>query len=198
MRRLDDRFGGAVGQHVPPVVEIIVPRTLFFHPGHGWARLDEDGTITVGIDDLLRTLISEVSSVDLPTVGEPVVVDQPIVRVGCGGRTLRVRAPISGRVIEINRQLGRDPSRLRWRPYKEGWACRLAPGDRLADELGDLVIGAEAERWMARDIRRVDEMFRTGLLEPPIEGALGRAPEPVWTTLERELLWSDGDPGRGV
>lgn len=58
-----------VSDHTDAGLEFVVPRTLFFHPGHTWARLDEDGLVTVGVDDLARTLIGEFSSVELPTVG---------------------------------------------------------------------------------------------------------------------------------
>jgi hypothetical protein len=41
---------------------------------------------------------------------------------------------------------------------------------------------------MAREIRRVDALFRDGLLESPVEGAVGRAGETTWAKFECELL----------
>jgi hypothetical protein len=62
VRRLEAGFVDPAGHRTEPPLEIVVPRTVFFHPCHGWARLDEGGTVTVGIDDLLRTLVGELST----------------------------------------------------------------------------------------------------------------------------------------
>src|SRR5512138_142319 len=46
--------------HVPPGVHL--------HPGHTWARIEKDGTVTVGIDDFAHKLVGP-AAVELPTVG---------------------------------------------------------------------------------------------------------------------------------
>jgi len=192
IRPLEGRRAAGSRGHQDPPVELTVPRTLFFHPAHTWVRLEEDGTVTVGVDDLLRTLVGDLSSVELPAVGDRVAAGRPAMVVRGEGRSLRVPAPVSGRIAEVNRQLGSDPARLRWRPYKEGWAFRLVPGDRLSAELGALAIGRDAERWMALEIQRVDGLFDHGLLEAPLEGAVGRGNASAWAAFEREILGVGG------
>jgi len=190
MRRLEGGLGLGAAGHPKPAIELVVPRTLFFHPGHSWARLDEDGSVTVGIDDLIRTLVGCFSTINGPSVGDFVVAGQPAMVIGENGQALRIPAPVSGRVTEVNRRIGSDPVLLRWRPYKEGWVFRLIPGDRLSTELGLLAIGNDAARWMADEMGRAENMFRNGLLESPVEGALERAGAAAWATVERELLGS--------
>lgn len=175
------------------VTELVVPRTLFFHPGHTWARLDGDGRVTVGVDDLARTLIGDLSTVELPAVGTPVSAGLPIFTVRQGSRRLTFAAPVSGTVAEVNGVLGRDPVRLRWRPYKEGWVVRLAPGERLSSELAELAIGADAERWMRSELARLDLLFERGLLGPPVEGALERSGDDSWALFERQMLKLGGE-----
>lgn len=173
--------------------EFVVPRTLFFHPGHTWARLDGDGRVTVGVDDLARTLIGDLSTVELPAVGTPVSSGLPIFAVRQGPRRLTFAAPVSGTVAEVNSVLGRDPVRLRWRPYKEGWVVRLAPGERLSSELSGLTIGADAERWMRSELARLDLLFERGLLCSPVEGALERSQDDSWALFERQVLKLGGE-----
>jgi glycine cleavage system H protein len=178
--------------HEDAALEFVVPRTLFFHPGHTWARLDDDGRVTVGVDDLARTMVGDLSAVELPAVGEHVTEGQPALGVRQGARRLRFAAPVSGTVTEINAALGRDPVRLRWRPYKEGWAFRLAPDDRLSAELGSLAIGREAERWMAGEMERLRDLFACELLAGPVEGALQKAGDDAWALVQRNVLKVDG------
>lgn len=193
-RRSTAKMGDAEG-----TLEVIVPRTLFFHPGHTWARLDGDGRVTVGIDDLARTLVGNLSTVELPTVGTTVNAGEPAFAIGQGPRRVAFAAPVSGTVVDTNAALGMDPVRLRWRPYKEGWVVRLAPGDRLPTELAGLKIGIDAARWMRSELERLDQLFARGVLGLPAEGSLERAGDGAWAVFGREVLGSGDQPeGRTV
>jgi glycine cleavage system H lipoate-binding protein len=185
----------AIVGHDEAPLEIVVPRTLFFHPGHTWARLESDGHVTVGVDDLARTAIGDVKDIELPVVGECLTAGRPAIAVQLAAGRLFLAAPVSGTVTEVNRVLGTDSVRLRWRPYKEGWAFRLAPGDNLAAELGRLNIGRDAERWMRRELDRLSRMIDVGILELPVEGALQRAGDDARRRVSREFFRIE--PGGG-
>jgi glycine cleavage system H lipoate-binding protein len=179
--------------------EFVVPRTLFLHPGHTWARLDADGRVTIGLDDFARTLIGKLSAIEMPPVGSRLEAGGPAFVVRQGKRWLRFPAPVSGVVTEVNAKLGRDPVRLRWRPYKEGWTLRLAPGDRLSNELARLAVGRDAQRWLQEEFGRLDRLFEDGALRVPVEGALQRANDAAWSLFEREILKIDnGSAGRSA
>lgn len=175
-------------------LEFAVPRALFFHPGHLWARFGDDGRVTVGIDDLARTLIGDLSTVELPSVGERLVAGRPAAVVRLGDRRIALVAPVSGRVTDSNRELGRDSIRLRWRPYKEGWLYRLEPGAGVAREIASLKIGKDAAAWMEAEIERVRRLFDEGHVTPPVEGALGRGTEEARSSFEAAFFVSAGKP----
>ncbi len=178
-------------------LEIVVPRTLFFHPGHSWARLDSDGQVTVGFDDFARTVVGDLGSIELPTIGQRLVAGKPALAFRQATGRLSLPAPVSGTVTEVNRVLGSDPVRLRWRPYKEGWAFRLAPGDKLASELGRLHIGRDAENWMQQELDRLRRLFAVGLLESPVEGTLQRSAAEVQRRIAHEIFrteWTIAEP----
>jgi glycine cleavage system H protein len=176
-------------------LEFAVPRAIFFHPGHTWARVDNDGRVAVGIDDLARTVIGDLSTVELPVVGDRVIAGRPAVVIRQGERRLRLAAPLSGTVIESNDDLGRDPTRLRWRPYKEGWMYRLEPEEGVAREMASLAIGKDAATWMKTEIERLRLLFDEGILTAPVEGALTRGADEAWAAVERDFLGSIGEPG---
>ncbi|HSN55963.1 MAG TPA: hypothetical protein VLT32_14920 [Candidatus Sulfomarinibacteraceae bacterium] len=188
VRRLEAKAPGVRRSHPDESVELTVPRTLFFHPSHSWARLNGDGSVTVGVDELVRTLVGDLGSVELPAVGNRLRAGSVAVTIRIGSRSLALAAPIGGTVLAVNHDLGSDPVRLRWRPYKESWALRLSPGDDLASELASLVVGRDAERWMVAETRRVDALFERGLLVPPVVGALRRAGSDGWSAFAREVL----------
>lgn len=169
-------------------IEFIVPRTLFFHRGHTWARLDGDGRVAVGIDDLARTIVGDLSMVELPAIGARLTAGREAFGVRQGERRLSFVSPVSGIVTEVNASLGRDPVRLRWRPYKEGWVYRVAPGERLSVELPALLIGRDAERWMSAELDQLGRAFDRGALAPPVEGALLRAGADAWGFFQNDVL----------
>lgn len=175
-------------------LEFAVPRAIFFHPGHTWARVDNDGRVAVGIDDLARTVIGDLSSVELPSVGDRVIAGRPAVVIRSGERRLRLAAPLSGTVIDSNGEFGRDPNRLRWRPYKEGWMYRLEPEEGVAREMASLRIGRDAAVWMGVEIERLRRSFDEGRFTAPVEGALARENDKAWSAFERDFLESPVKP----
>ena len=49
-----------------------VPSNLKFLESHEWARLEEDGTVTVGISDHAQELLGDIVFVELPDIGKEV------------------------------------------------------------------------------------------------------------------------------
>jgi glycine cleavage system H protein len=182
-----------VGHSHDAPIEIVVPRTLFFHPGHTWARLDDDGKVTVGVDDLVRTVAGDLSAVELPAVGNAVRAGDRAMSIRVGPRSLALPAPVGGTVSEVNAVLGKDPVRLRWRPYKEGWAFRISPGDSLSRELAELVIGRDAQRWMRKELDRLSELIGDGVPSPPLAGALAHPGSGAWALFNGEATDVGGE-----
>jgi glycine cleavage system H lipoate-binding protein len=176
-------------------LEFAVPRGVFFHPGHVWARFDADGEATVGIDDLVRTVVGNLSAVELPSVGDHLIAGRPAMVIRQGERRLRLVAPLSGRVTASNHALGRDSVRLRWRPYKEGWAYRLDPEPGATREIASLRIGKDAAVWMDGELDRLRSLFVAGTFAPPVEGSLARASDGASFIFEREFLGATDPTG---
>lgn len=188
VRPWEARHRPVVSQPDDASLEFVVPRTIFFHPGHTWARLEPDGQVTVGFDDFTRTVLGHLERIEIPRVGAHLAAGRPAMAVHHGSRRIDLPAPVSGTVTEINGALGTDPVRLRWQPYKEGWAFRLAPVDTLAAELGRLHIGRDAERWMRRELDRLARLIDAGILGLPVEGTVRRADESARRRVIREIF----------
>ena len=139
-----------------------------------WARVDDDGRVAVGIDDLARTVIGDLSTVDLPTVGDHVTAGRPAVVVRQGEA-----AAAAGRPVERHGHRSERRARPRLQPpavapYKEGWMYRLEPEQGATREMASLRIGKDAAAWMGGEIDRLRRLFEDGRLIAPVEGALPR------------------------
>lgn len=185
-RPLEGLRGSQLRQERP--VEFVVPRSLFFHPSHVWLRVEDDGQVTVGIDDLLRTMLGSIDKVVLPAQGERLRADDEVVTLTHAGATLRLPAPVSGTVTAVNRVFGSDQASLRSRPYREGWLYRLQPAEDLARRLGALTIGREATAWMREEAERLRDLYADDVLVGPVEGVLERAGEATWRVVQERFL----------
>ncbi|MFP3560741.1 glycine cleavage system protein GcvH, partial [Paraburkholderia sp. SIMBA_049] len=90
---------------------------LKYIASHEWLRLEDDGTITVGITDHAQDLLGDVVFVELPDVGDIIAVDDEISVVESVKAASDVYAPISGEVIAINEALEDDPEIINSDPY---------------------------------------------------------------------------------
>ena len=96
-----------------------IPAELKYVASHEWLRLEDDGTITVGITEHAQDLLGDVVYVELPEVGANITVDEEIAVVESVKAASDVYAPISGDVIEDN------PEVINSDPYGEGWLYKM-------------------------------------------------------------------------
>ena len=102
-----------------------VPAELKYIASHEWLRLEDDGTITVGITDHAQDLLGDVVFVELPEVGATITLDEEIAVVESVKAASDVYAPLSGEVVAINENLEEDPEIINSDPYGEGWLYRM-------------------------------------------------------------------------
>ena len=104
-----------------------IPAELKYIASHEWLRLEDDGTITVGITDHAQDLLGDVVFVELPEVGANVTVDDEIAVVESVKAASDVYAPLSGEIIAVNENLDDEPEIINSDPYGEGWFFRIKP-----------------------------------------------------------------------
>jgi len=119
------------------------PSELKYARTHEWARLEEDGTVTVGITDHAQDALGDVVFVELPEIGTTLAAGDEAGVVESVKAASDIYAPVGGEVIEVNEQLEDEPEIVNADPYNDGWFFKLAPGD--ATELDEL-LGADDYR----------------------------------------------------
>lgn len=113
------------------------PSELRYARTHEWARLEEDGTVTVGITDHAQDALGDVVFVELPEVGQQVLAQQESGVVESVKAASDIYAPVSGTVVAVNEDLEDAPENVNQDPYGDGWFFRLEPDD--ATDLEDLL-----------------------------------------------------------
>ena len=114
-----------------------IPGDLKFLSSHEWARIEDDGTVTVGISDHAQDLLGDIVFVELPEVGKTVFAEGEAAIVESVKAASDVYSPLSGEIIAVNDSLEASPEIINDSPYDEGWFFKIKP-DNL-DELADLL-----------------------------------------------------------
>lgn len=105
------------------------PVELKYASTHEWARLEDDGTVTVGITDHAQAALGDVVFVETPEVGVILAAGDDAGVVESVKAASDIYSPVGGEVIEINRQLEDDPETVNSDPYNDGWFFKLQPSD---------------------------------------------------------------------
>jgi glycine cleavage system H protein len=103
-----------------------IPAGLRFAESHEWARLEADGTVTVGISDHAQEALGDVVFVELTEVGKEFAAGDQAGVVESVKAASDIYSPISGEVIAINEELGGSPELLNTDPYG-AWIFKLKP-----------------------------------------------------------------------
>lgn len=106
-----------------------VPGDLKFADTHEWARVETDGTITVGISDHAQDSLGDVVFVELPEVDMDVEVKGEAGVVESVKAASDIYAPVSGTIIAVNEVLEDAPETVNESPYENGWFFKMKPND---------------------------------------------------------------------
>jgi glycine cleavage system H protein len=103
------------------------PDNLYYAATHEWARLEPDGSVTVGITEHAQQALGDVMYVELPTVGAVVLAAGFTGIVESVKAASDIYAPIAGTVLAVNEALADTPEQINEDPYGAGWFYRLRP-----------------------------------------------------------------------
>ena len=129
-----------------------VREDLRYQSSHEWVRLEEDGTVTVGISDHAQDALGDVVFVELPEVGQSVNAGDDIAVVESVKAASDIYAPIASQVIASNDRLESEPETVNESPFDDGWFFKLEVTDPnalasllTAEAYADLCASEEAD-----------------------------------------------------
>jgi glycine cleavage system H protein len=113
------------------------PDDLLYHREHDWARIDGDEAV-IGVTWYAVDALGELVHYEPPAEGATIAKDQSYGEVESVKAVSDLIAPLSGEVLEVNRQVVDAPETVNEDPYGEGWLVRIrltepSERDRLLD-----------------------------------------------------------------
>jgi glycine cleavage system H protein len=114
-----------------------VPADLRYTASHEWIRLDDDGTLSVGITDHAQEALGDLVFIELPIVGRAVTEGEVCGVVESVKAASDIYAPVAGTVVAANATVVAAPETVNADAYA-CWFYRLKPAnagdlDKLLD-----------------------------------------------------------------
>lgn len=114
-----------------------VPNDRRYSQTHEWFKAEGD-TVSIGITQFAADELTDITFVDLPSVGDTIEGGSHFGEVESVKATSELYSACSGEVVAINDKLADDPGLLNSDPFSEGWMIRikcddLSPLEKLMD-----------------------------------------------------------------
>lgn len=166
---------------------------FFYHQGHSWAMPENNEIVRIGIDDFAQKLLGKPTDMQLPKVGSKIVQGELGWKLQFGGKSINVLSPVNGKVVEINKDIIREPELINKDPYQKGWLLKVKPSKLKTDEK-NLLSGVLAKAWMEDTVNKISTritgdfgiVLQDGGL--PLTGFAKEISPVDWDQLAREFL----------
>lgn len=137
---------------------VMLPAGYYLSAGHTWARIENQDSVRMGIDDFAARLLGKIDAASIPLMGQTV-------RQGRSGfslfkKTLPIRfsSAVTGVITEFNPAITKDPGRITAAPYTDGWVCMVHCPD-LKKDLKQLLFMEEGISFMAAQVKKLHDML---------------------------------------
>lgn len=122
------------------------PTEYRYSKDHEWVRVDGNRA-RIGITDHAQSELGDIVFVELPAVGADVGRGDTLGAVESVKAVGDVLAPLSGKVVEVNKALETAPETINSSPHKDGWLLVLELED--ASQVDALLDSAGYERFLS-------------------------------------------------
>jgi glycine cleavage system H protein len=114
---------------------------------HEWLRVEDDGSITVGITHHAQEQLGDLVFVQLPEVGRQYAKDDEAAVIESVKAAAEIKMPVSGTVVAVNTRLVDEPGMVNTDPLGAGWFFRLTTAHPTP--LAGLMDAAAYDAWVS-------------------------------------------------
>lgn len=101
-----------------------IPEELKYTKDHEWIKI-EGQKATIGITDFAQGELGDIVYIDIPTVGQDISEHAVFGTVEAVKTVSDLYMPISGKVLEVNKELDGSPEKVNSDPYGAGWMITM-------------------------------------------------------------------------
>jgi glycine cleavage system H protein len=124
----------------------MVPKDLKYTREHEWVRI-EGGQAVIGITDHAQAELGDITFVELPKVGAQIAQMKVFGTIESVKAASDLYAPLSGKVVETNGSLDKNPEVVNQSPYDQGWLVRIEVAS--ASEAASLLTASQYDALIA-------------------------------------------------
>ena len=110
------------------------PKELKYSKSHEYIKV-EGNKATIGITSYASNELGDVVFIELPDIGKSFNSGDKFGVVESVKSVSDLYIPVSGKIVEINKELSDHPEYVNQDPYGKGWLLRVRPFDKNALEL---------------------------------------------------------------
>lgn len=111
-----------------------VPQNLKYTATHEWVRVEDDGSLTVGITDHAQAALGDLVYLELPAVGRALAAQEACAVVESVKAASDIYAPVAGEVVAANADITGTPEVVNQDAYGN-WLFKLKPADAAAVDM---------------------------------------------------------------
>src|SRR4051812_47176811 len=104
------------------------PSDLKYTKDHEWVKINGNEAL-VGITDFAQKELGDIVYVDISTVGETVEKEQVFGTIEAVKTVSDLFMPVTGKVLEVNKDIDSAPESVNNDPYGKGWLIRISASD---------------------------------------------------------------------
>lgn len=127
--------------------EYKIDEGIYYTKEHEWARKNDDGTVSVGVDDYAQAQLHEIVYVELPEMDVEIAQAEAIGAVESVKAVSDMYSPVGGKIVAVNEELLDSPDKINTDPYGEGWIAKLEPSN-LEGDLANLMDAAAYTEYL--------------------------------------------------
>ena len=133
-----------------------IKKSLFYHPGHTWIKVERADEVRVGIDSFLGRITGKVNVVVLPLSGRRGFQGENLCSIIQEEGILHIVFPVSGLILSVNQKLKDQPELISRDPLGDGFLLTLKPKNLQRDQRS-LFFGEAALAWNREECERFKE-----------------------------------------
>mgnify|MGYP003471302771 CR=1 FL=1 len=142
-----------------------IPSNIFISKGHTWLRKNNDGLVSIGIDEFGTTALGTLSILNCAALGRELKRGETIFEGAYGNKRVKFLSPINGIVKSVNENaLGKKISN----PY-ETWGVQIVSDD-FSNNKEMFVTGKEAFNWIKKESIKLKDFIANHSLKTDLAG----------------------------
>ena len=97
-----------------------IPEDYLYTCEHIWLKIEDD-RVKIGLTKYAQSDIGEILLVELPETGKQIKAGEKFAVIETAKAISDLKSPISGMIIDVNKDLEKKPDLINKEPYERGW-----------------------------------------------------------------------------